>query len=903
MKTNLERSLGLPSVMAIAISAMLGSGIFVLPGLAAAATGRSAWLAYVVAGLCVLPAALSKAELATAMPASGGSFVYLDRAFGPWAGTVAGLSLWASMWLKATFALLGFGAYLAVVTPVGPDGAKAAALVSLGAVAGINFLGAKRVGRAQLLVVGVGVACLVVAVVAGLWGLRVGAVPTPPPAPLFREGVTGLLAATGLVFVSFNGVTKVAAIAEEVENPKRTLPLGILLSLVMVTFLYATVAYTMAAVLPLDAFSGDIRPVYSMVAAMTDPRAPAAWAAGVLGVVIMTSMANAGLLAASRFPFAMSRDHLLPPTFSRISARWQTPTAAIAITVAVMALAIVLFDVAALAKLASGTVILIFMAEMVATITLRESRATWYTPGFRAPLYPWLQGAGLLAGLALLWQLGAISLVAALGGILPGSALYLTYGRRRTQRRGVLGKVGRRRDLSPASSRAETEVAHAEVIVALLGGERSPEMLTELGLALAEGGDVLATQLREREPDAALIEDERHLDSVTRRLRATGARYEASLSVSAVETSDLVRTVHAMSHRLQNKWFVVSGEAGATRAFTRLSPLGWAVNHLGANLAIFLDRGVRYPTRVLVVPRPGPHDALAVTAAADLATAWSAELRLVGFAADRAPEAEVAMQRAYLEDLRRLAPATTTIEVLRGASATLAVADESVAHDLVVLGAPELSLRSLVFKSLEERIADRVACSVVTVKTPRGETHAAVDRHDEAVPTRALDFVSPEVVLARLAVDTRDELFATMSERFADALDHRGGPTVPPSQIQAAFVERERAQSTMVGDGVALPHASINGIAHTLLGVFTVANPLSFEPGGDTIEVVFATIGPPTARFDHLRVLRAVARLTLHPEALAAIVEATDTDGIYAALELAAEPVADADHDSYDAQP
>ncbi|MEM9877635.1 MAG: amino acid permease, partial [Myxococcota bacterium] len=169
MKTNLERSLGLPSVMAIAISAMLGSGIFVLPGLAAAATGRSAWLAYVVAGLCVLPAALSKAELATAMPASGGSFVYLDRAFGPWAGTVAGLSLWASMWLKATFALLGFGAYLAVVTPVGPDGAKAAALVSLGAVAGINFLGAKRVGRAQLLVVGVGVACLVVAVVAGLW--------------------------------------------------------------------------------------------------------------------------------------------------------------------------------------------------------------------------------------------------------------------------------------------------------------------------------------------------------------------------------------------------------------------------------------------------------------------------------------------------------------------------------------------------------------------------------------------------------------------------------------------------------------------------------------------------------------------------------------------------------------
>ena len=111
MKT-LERRLGLGSVIAISIAAMLGSGLFVLPGIAVGYTGPSVWLAYLAAGLCVLPAALSKAELATAMPESGGTYVYIDRTFGPLAGTIAGLGLWLSLLLKSAFALVGFGAYL-----------------------------------------------------------------------------------------------------------------------------------------------------------------------------------------------------------------------------------------------------------------------------------------------------------------------------------------------------------------------------------------------------------------------------------------------------------------------------------------------------------------------------------------------------------------------------------------------------------------------------------------------------------------------------------------------------------------------------------------------------------------------------------------------------------------------
>ncbi|MFT5433189.1 MAG: APA family basic amino acid/polyamine antiporter, partial [Myxococcota bacterium] len=143
MKT-LERRLGLTAVLAISMSAMLGSGLFVLPGLAAAKTGPSIWLAYLVAGLCVLPAALSKAELATAMPTSGGTYVYLDRAFGPLAGTVSGLGLWASLLLKSAFALVGFGAYLSVLADVP---LKITALCLLVVVLFINISGATAVGK------------------------------------------------------------------------------------------------------------------------------------------------------------------------------------------------------------------------------------------------------------------------------------------------------------------------------------------------------------------------------------------------------------------------------------------------------------------------------------------------------------------------------------------------------------------------------------------------------------------------------------------------------------------------------------------------------------------------------------------------------------------------------------
>ena len=129
----LKRSLSLPYVIAISIGGMLGSGIFVLPGLASSITGPSVWLAYLLGAICVLPAALSKSELATAMPSSGGTYVYIERAFGPLFGTISGIGLWLSLLLKSSFALIGLSAYLSVLIKID------SAIAQLVAIGFLNF--------------------------------------------------------------------------------------------------------------------------------------------------------------------------------------------------------------------------------------------------------------------------------------------------------------------------------------------------------------------------------------------------------------------------------------------------------------------------------------------------------------------------------------------------------------------------------------------------------------------------------------------------------------------------------------------------------------------------------------------------------------------------------------------
>ena len=118
----LRKELSLFSVFAIATGTTLSAGFFLLPGLAAEQAGSAVILCYMIAGALVVPPMLSIVELATAMPRAGGAYYFLDRSLGPLAGTIGGLGIWLALVLKASFALIGMGAYVyLIVDLIGQD--------------------------------------------------------------------------------------------------------------------------------------------------------------------------------------------------------------------------------------------------------------------------------------------------------------------------------------------------------------------------------------------------------------------------------------------------------------------------------------------------------------------------------------------------------------------------------------------------------------------------------------------------------------------------------------------------------------------------------------------------------------------------------------------------------------
>ena len=390
----LQRTLSLPGAIAVSIGGML-SGIFVLPGLAVGITGSSVWLAFLVAAFCILPAVLSKSELATAMPKSGGTYVYIERAFGPLFGTIAGIGLWLSLLLKSAFSLVGLSAYLYVLIEVDSGLTKSIALLALLVILLLNVFGVKKVEKTQLIIVSISLIALIFIVFLGF-----NSYDSKLMEPIFLDGSDGFITGVAFLYISYAGVTKIAAIAGEIKNPEKNLPRTMIISLFLITSIYVLVALVLVGNVEASVLATDIKPIHTLFQSIGGNYF--GYAAGVVGVITLMSMANSGVLASSRFPFAMSKDKLMPSYLGKISSKFLTPVPAILTTSTIIGLAIIFLDVVKIAKLASAFKVLMFIFNELSVIVLRETNAQWYKPSFRSPFYPYVQIFGILSGIVLL---------------------------------------------------------------------------------------------------------------------------------------------------------------------------------------------------------------------------------------------------------------------------------------------------------------------------------------------------------------------------------------------------------------------------------------------------------------------------------------------------------------------
>jgi basic amino acid/polyamine antiporter, APA family len=423
-KRKLRKELGLLDVFCIASGAMISSGLFILPGLAFSKTGPAVILSYALASLLVIPAMLSKAELATAMPKAGGTYFFIDRSMGPMMGTIGGFASWFSLAFKSAFALVGIGVFAILLNPgFSVIQMKIIAVFFCIVFTLINLFGVKHTGKTQIILVTGLIGLLIIYIVAGFFYFQ------PSHFDNFMPyGFGSVFSTAGLIFVSFGGLTKICSVAEECKKPGRTIPMGMFLSWLFISILYLCIIFVTIGVANPNELMNSLTPITLGAESIPLLGGIGGLIMSIAAILSFITTANAGILAASRNPMAMAKDQLLPGSFAKISKRG-TPTFSIIFTACFMIFVIIFLDIESLVKTASLLKILLFLFVILSLVIMRESKIRHYRPKFKSPLYPWIQFAGIFGLVFLIFEMGILPMLLVGIFILIGFLWYRFYAR------------------------------------------------------------------------------------------------------------------------------------------------------------------------------------------------------------------------------------------------------------------------------------------------------------------------------------------------------------------------------------------------------------------------------------------------------------------------------------------
>lgn len=395
----LQRRLGLSDAVVIGGGSMIGAGVFAAWSPAADAAGTGLLIGLAVAAFVAFCNASSSAQLAAIHPESGGTYVYARRQLGPAWGHLAGWGFVVGKTASCAAMALTVGAYLL------PDHDRAVAVAAVVAITAVNIGGLSRTVAVTRVVLVVSLVALGTVVVAG-W--------SSPAASLNRitpiDGdVYGILRSAGFLFFAFAGYARIATLGEEVRDPQRTIPLAIPLALGAVLLVYAVVAVTALAVVPVDSLAATGAPLRVVVeAGRYDTVAPVTRiGAGVAALGVLLNL----IPGVSRTSLAMARRRQLPGWYAHIDIKRSIPLRAeITVSAIVIALIVVINLRSALAV--SGVAVLTYYA-----IT---NAAALALPAHQRRRPPVIAVAGLIGCATLVVALPPTAIAAGLGVLAAG---------------------------------------------------------------------------------------------------------------------------------------------------------------------------------------------------------------------------------------------------------------------------------------------------------------------------------------------------------------------------------------------------------------------------------------------------------------------------------------------------
>lgn len=432
----LKKTLGALELTMLGVGAIIGTGIFVLTGVAAADyAGPALVLSFILSGLACTFAALCYAELSAMIPISGSAYTFGYVGLGEIWAWLIGWDLILEYCIAVSAVAIGWSGYIVnLLSAVGINIPAAFAsapgsggIVNLPAmliivlISGLLLAGAKESAKLNNILVAVKIIVVLLFIALG-----VSHVKPDNWTPFMPYGWGGVFSGAAIVFFAFIGFDAVATAAEEVKNPQKDLPKGIVGSLLICTVLYIAVSAILTGMVPYLDFRDNAAPVAYALASVGINWGSALVSVG--AVAGITSVLLVMTYGSTRLFFSLSRDGLLPKVFSDVSAKTGTPVKSTILVMIACSLVAGFFPIGKVAELVNMGTLAAFVIVCISVIILRKRRPELERP-FKVPLVPLVPLLGVAFCLFLMTQLPAFTKIAFIIWIAIGLVIYLVYGR------------------------------------------------------------------------------------------------------------------------------------------------------------------------------------------------------------------------------------------------------------------------------------------------------------------------------------------------------------------------------------------------------------------------------------------------------------------------------------------
>ena len=445
--SHLIRTLRVRDFLALGVGTIVSTSIFTLPGeVAAMHTGPSVAISFLVAAVVAGLVAFAYAEMAAAMPFAGSAYSWINVVFGEFFGWIAGWALLAEYFIALAFVGSGLSANLrALVAPMGlklpaslsnafgTDGGVVD-LISLCVIALVAYLvsrGVSQAARVENALVLLKVFAILLFIVVGMTAIKAANftpfIPKYHPTPNGAfGGWQGIYAGVSMIFLSYIGFDSIAANSAEAKDPQKTMPRGILGSLLITVILFVAVALVLMGVLHYTKYANSAEPVGLALRAAGHPAI-----ASVVQTIAVFGMFTALIgmtMAGSRLIYSFGRDGMLPKFLGKLDAQ-NRPNRALW-TLAIIAILIgAFFPFAFLSQLISAGTLIAFMFVSLGIYALRKREGKDIPePAFKMPLYPVMPMLGFLASLLVFGGLDVQAKIYAGGWFVLGVIIYFSYG-------------------------------------------------------------------------------------------------------------------------------------------------------------------------------------------------------------------------------------------------------------------------------------------------------------------------------------------------------------------------------------------------------------------------------------------------------------------------------------------